>query len=73
MDRLLWKPEEAAVLMGMGRAKVYELIADGTLPSVHVGRGSLRIPAKALLDWIDAQTGGRDADGGKGPGATGSE
>jgi excisionase family DNA binding protein len=52
MDKLLLRPTEAADLIGMGRAKTYELIRDGTLPSVRIGK-SLRVPARALQDWVD--------------------
>jgi excisionase family DNA binding protein len=31
--------DEACRLTGVGRSKIYELIADGTLPSVKVGNG----------------------------------
>ena len=51
MDKLLLKPAEAADAMGMGRSKIYELLASGELPSIRVG-SSLRVPVKALSDWI---------------------
>ena len=36
--RLAYSPAEAAVALGMSRSKVYELMADGTLPSLTLGR-----------------------------------
>lgn len=51
-ERLLLKPAEAADAMGIGRSKVYELIASGTIPSVKVG-GSTRVPLAQLREWID--------------------
>jgi excisionase family DNA binding protein len=59
MDRLLLKPTEAAETLGLGRSKTYELIADGTLPSVRVG-GSVRIPADALRSWVAECAGAAD-------------
>ena len=32
MDRLLLRPAEAAETIGIGRSKVYELLASGDLP-----------------------------------------
>jgi excisionase family DNA binding protein len=36
MDALLLKVPEAAAQLGLSRAKVYELISSGVLPSVRV-------------------------------------
>jgi excisionase family DNA binding protein len=48
---LLYRPEEAAQLLGLGRSTVFELIASGQLASVRVGR-LRRIPADALRSFI---------------------
>ena len=50
-DAILLRPEEAAHALGIGRAKVYVLIATGELRSVKIG-GSRRIPRTAVLDYI---------------------
>ena len=52
MERLLLRPTEAAEAIGVGRSKVYELLAHGELPSVLVGR-SLRVPVDKLREWVD--------------------
>ena len=54
MDKLLLRPIEAAEAIGLGRSKVYELLASGELPSIRIG-GSVRIPVDALRKWIDGQ------------------
>ncbi len=54
MDRLLLRPIEAAEAIGIGRSKVYELLASGELPSIRIG-GSVRVPVDALRAWIDRQ------------------
>ncbi len=51
MEKLLLRPTEAAEVLGLGRSKVYELLAAGTLPAIRVG-GSVRVPAKALRRWV---------------------
>jgi excisionase family DNA binding protein len=51
MNKLLLKPSEVIELTGLGRTRVYALIAGGELPSVRIGR-SVRVPADALRAWI---------------------
>jgi excisionase family DNA binding protein len=54
MDRILLRPIEAAEAIGIGRSKVYELLASGELPSIRIG-GSVRVPVDALRAWIERQ------------------
>jgi len=51
MDRLLLRPTEAADAIGVGRSKVYELLAKGELPSIRIG-GCIRVPVESLREWI---------------------
>ena len=51
MDRLLLRPDEAAEVLGVGRSKLYELLAAGDLPSVRIGR-AVRVPVSALERWV---------------------
>ncbi len=49
VERLLIRPAEVARMMGISRAKVYELIGSGALPAVRIAGGRLlRIPLSAL-------------------------
>lgn len=57
MERLFIKPKEAAGALCFGRSKIYELIADGTIPSVRIGK-SIRVPIKELLEWVNRQSNG---------------
>jgi excisionase family DNA binding protein len=54
MDKLLLRPIEAAEAIGIGRSKIYELLASGELPSIRIG-GSVRVPVEALRAWIARQ------------------
>ena len=54
MEKLLLKPEEAAELIGVSRAKLYVLMNVGDVPSVRVG-SRLRVPVEALREWIAAR------------------
>lgn len=54
-EKLLLRPAEVAEALGIGRSKVYELIASGALPSVRIG-ASVRVPLGSLRAWIATQT-----------------
>jgi excisionase family DNA binding protein len=51
MDKLLLTPAEAARALGVGRTKVYELMASGALASVQIGR-CRRVPREALTELV---------------------
>jgi excisionase family DNA binding protein len=61
MDKLLLRPIEAAELLGLGRAKTYELIRNGTLPSVRLGK-SVRVPRRELEAWVERLSQHQHAD-----------
>ncbi|WP_353813861.1 helix-turn-helix domain-containing protein [Agromyces sp. SYSU T00266] len=48
---LLYSPDAAARLLGVGRSTVYELLADGTIPSLKIGRAR-RIRREALEAFV---------------------
>lgn len=52
--KLLLRIEDAASLCSMSRAKFYQLVSSGVIPSIRLGR-SRRIPMDALQSWIDEQ------------------
>lgn len=51
---LLLRPSDAADVLGISRSKLYELIAERTIPTVQVGKRA-RVPLKALEAWVDQQ------------------
>jgi len=53
MERLLLTPVEAAQALAIGRSKVYELMGDGSLRSVKIGR-SRRVSGTAIRDFLTA-------------------
>jgi excisionase family DNA binding protein len=59
-QRLLLTVSEAARQLGIGRSLLYELLADGQVESIHIGR-LRRIPTDALADYIDRQRPSRAA------------
>jgi excisionase family DNA binding protein len=61
LHKLLVPPDEAAVILSLGRTKVFELMATGHLPSVRIG-SSRRIPVSALERFVEQLL--EDGDGG---------
>ena len=51
-QRLLLRIPEVAETLGIGRTKIYEMIATGELPTVRVGR-AVRIPVSTLQKWVE--------------------
>lgn len=54
-ERLLLKADEVARRLSMGRAIVYLMMQSGELPTLRKGR-SVRVPARALDQWIEQRT-----------------
>lgn len=50
-EQLLYKPEQAAAVIGIGRSKMFELMATGAVVSVQIGR-SRRIPRESLELYV---------------------
>ena len=57
--RLLLRPEEAAEVLGIGRSKLYELLAAGRIESVRIG-SSRRVPVEGLHDYVQRLRSGRE-------------
>ena len=55
MDPILLRPNEAGEVLGVSRARIYELLREGTLPSIKVG-GRLRVPVEELREWVREQS-----------------
>ncbi len=52
MDKLLITAGEAADLLGLGRTKVYELMAAGRIESVKIGR-SRRLTVTGVHEFLE--------------------
>ena len=55
LDERLLRVGEAAEILGLGRSKVYEMTKTGELPVLKIGT-AVRIPRRALLEWIERNT-----------------
>jgi excisionase family DNA binding protein len=54
IEPLLLRANEAAIVLGIGRTKVFEMLASGELPAIRIGR-CVRVPKDRLERWIDEQ------------------
>lgn len=61
--KLLLRPAEAADAIGVSRSRIYELIASGDVPSIRIGRGSVRVPIEELRAWISQHVTARETVG----------
>jgi len=52
--RVLLRAADLVPVLGFSRSRVYQLLAQGTLPSVRIGR-AIWIPAAALEQWLSNQ------------------
>jgi excisionase family DNA binding protein len=51
MDKLVYNAHEVSKVLNIGMNKVYELISQGKIPHVKVGRKYI-IPKEALENWL---------------------
>jgi excisionase family DNA binding protein len=51
MEKLLLTIPEAADRLGIGRSKLYELVAEGELGVVRIGR-AVRVEAAEIVDFV---------------------
>ncbi len=54
-ERLLYRVDEAAEAMGVGRSTVYEMVWRGELATVKIGKRGQRIPVDEIKGWIAKQ------------------
>jgi excisionase family DNA binding protein len=53
-EKLAYRISEVAETLGCSRAKAYEMVASGEIPSIRIG-SLRRVPAVALRKMIDKQ------------------
>jgi len=52
MDKLMLKVPEVAKILRIGRAKAYDLVREGVIPSIKMGK-SIRVPMQGLINWME--------------------
>jgi excisionase family DNA binding protein len=56
MGKLVYTVKEVANILNIGLNKAYELIAQGKIPAVRVGRKFL-VPKHSLESWLESASG----------------
>lgn len=51
----LLKPQEAAILLRVGKNKIYEIANNRDFPKVYLGEKNFLIPKDRLHQWIQKQ------------------
>jgi len=54
-QKVLLDSRDVARLLGLGRTKVFEMMARSELPVIRIGR-CVRVPREALMEWISSET-----------------
>lgn len=54
-EPLLLRAEEVANLLGLGRTKIFQMLAAGELPALRIGR-CVRVPRADLEAWVRSRT-----------------
>jgi len=52
-EKLMYSVNETIALLGLGRTTIYDLIGDGTLKTVKVGKRRL-VTAKQLNEFVES-------------------
>ena len=52
-SKLLYRVDEVCEILGLSRSKVYELVANGDIPMLKIGR-SARVSRAALEKWLNS-------------------
>lgn len=60
VERILYRPSEAAEAIGVSRSRMYELLASGEVPSIQVGHVK-RVPVDKLREWVERHSAGGTA------------
>jgi excisionase family DNA binding protein len=55
VERMLLSADEVAQLLGISRAKAYQMLNAADLPAIRFGK-SIRAPRADLLNWIAQHT-----------------
>lgn len=54
MEKMVYSTQEVAELLGISRSFAYELVRNGTIPSLELGKKRL-IPKEKFAEWINGR------------------
>lgn len=59
MEKLVYSIQEAANLLGISRSYAYELVRNGTIPALELGKKRV-IPKEKFIEWINGKSDGKE-------------
>jgi excisionase family DNA binding protein len=59
MDKLVYSIQEVADLLGISRSYAYELVRNGTIPALQLGKKRV-IPKEKFIMWINGNRNGKE-------------
>ena len=59
MEKLVYSIQEAADLLGISRSYAYELVRNGTIPALELGRKRV-IPKEKFVAWLNGNVNGNE-------------
>lgn len=54
MEKMVYSTQEVAELLGISRSYAYELVRNGTIPSLELGKKRL-VPKQRFVEWINGR------------------
>ena len=54
MEKLVYSIQEAADLLGISRSYAYELVRNGTIPVLELGKKRV-IPKEKFMQWVNGK------------------
>ena len=54
MGKMVYSTQEVAELLGISRSYAYELVRNGTIPSLKLGKKRL-VPQQRVVEWINGR------------------
>ena len=54
MGKMVYSTQEVAELLGISRSYAYELVRNGTIPSLKLGKKRL-VPKQRFVEWINGR------------------
>lgn len=58
MEKLVFSIQEVAEMLGISKSYAYELVRNGTIPALQLGRKRV-IPKEEFKKWINGNTDGK--------------
>lgn len=59
MEKLVFSTQEIANLLGISKSYAYEMVRQGIIPSMRLGKHKRLIPKEMFYNWLGEQSGNK--------------